>query len=209
MKRFFNSLTFKIGTIIILIEIITLTVIGFVYIEQFTKEIDERVKARIELPGMLIDQGLLTSLAVTDEERMTELVGEELIDGMIVGHLDRFALYAMDPSHAKRYIADIPGIDPGWFEVDVSQRLLEKTSDGWVSVTNVDDIFYVYVKVGNRQAEIEKRRKVVLFAGGSIIAVALTSIAIILSFNSIISIRINKLSGILRRVTGGDRKSVV
>ena len=205
MKRFFNSLTFKIGTIIILIEIITLTVIGFVYIEQFTKEIDERVKARIELPGMLIDQGLLTSLAVTDEERMTELVGEELIDGMIVGHLDRFALYAMDPSHAKRYIADIPGIDPGWFEVDVSQRLLEKTSDGWVSVTNVDDIFYVYVKVGNRQAEIEKRRKVVLFAGGSIIAVALTSIAIILSFNSIISIRINKLSGILRRVTGGER----
>jgi hypothetical protein len=71
MKRFFNSLTFKIGTIIILIEIVILAVTGFIYIRQFIGEIDERVKARVELPSILIDQGLLTPLAVTDEEMMT------------------------------------------------------------------------------------------------------------------------------------------
>jgi GAF domain-containing protein/HAMP domain-containing protein len=205
MKRFFNSLTFKIGTIIILIEIVILAVTGFIYIRQFIGEIDERVKARVELPSILIDQGLLTPLAVTDEEMMTDLVGEELIDGMIVSHLDGFALYAMDSSHAKQHITDIPGIDPGWFEVGLTQPLLEETSDGWVSVTNINDIFSVYVKVGNKQAEIEKRRIVVLFAGGSIVAVALTSMAIILLFNSIISIRINKLLDVLRRATGGER----
>jgi GAF domain-containing protein/HAMP domain-containing protein len=204
MKRFLNSLTFRIGTIIILIEIVILAVIGFIYIRQFTMEIDERVKARVELPGILIDQNLMTVLAVTDEEMMTDLVGEELIDGMVVDYLEKFVFFAMDSSHAQQNIVDIPGIDPGWFEVDRTQPLLEETSDGWVSVTNINDLYYVYVKVGNKQAEIEKRRIVVLFVGGSIIAVALTSMVIILLFNSIISIRINKLLDVLRRVTSGE-----
>ncbi|MBN1994310.1 MAG: hypothetical protein JW953_16550, partial [Anaerolineae bacterium] len=178
MKRFFNSLTFKIGIIIILIEIVILAVIGFIYIRQFTNGIDERIKARVELPGILVDQGLLSLQAVTDEEIMTELVGEELIDGMIVDYHDRFVMFALDSSNEKKHIKDIPGIEPDWFELDPTQTLLEETSDGWVSVNNIKNVFSVYVKVGNRQAELEKRRIVVLFVGGSTIAVALTSMAI-------------------------------
>ena len=42
MNKFFNSLSFKIGVIIILIEMIVLTALGFVYINRFSNQIQHQ-----------------------------------------------------------------------------------------------------------------------------------------------------------------------
>jgi signal transduction histidine kinase len=206
---FQKSLTFKIGAIIILVEIIVLTVTGYFYIRRFATEIDERVRSRVELPGLLIAQGLLNFGSIADKAVMTELVREELVDGMVVG-ADKRVLNSLNPAYVRQDTSSISGLDPNWFRDDLSEGLVEKTPDGLVSVTPIrgfaaeETSFFIYVKVTTNQAENQKQAVIDLFIFGSIFSVALTSIAIIWLFRRLILIRIRTALKTLRRVEAGD-----
>ncbi|MCP4606064.1 MAG: GAF domain-containing protein, partial [Proteobacteria bacterium] len=209
MKQFFKSLTFKIGVIIILVEIIVLAVTGFFYINRFSAQIDERVRDRIELPGALVAGGLLSFGSVADEEVMTKLVGEGLIDGIVVG-ADGNIFHSLNPNYARQEITAVPGVDPAWFDENLAESLLVETADGLASVTPIrafaeeTSSFFVYIKVGAEQAEIEKRVIIGWFVLGSIFSVVITSIAIIYLFNSTILTRIRELLGVLGQVESGN-----
>jgi PAS domain S-box-containing protein len=209
MQRFFHSLTFKIGVIIILVEVIVLTVTGFFYINRFSVQVDERVRARIELPGKLVSRGLLTLGSVADEEVMTELVGAELIEGMVIGP-DRQVFNSLTPAYVRRQITEVPGITPTWFDDDIPNSLLVETDDGLISITPVqvfdkdNSSFFILIKVGTEQAAREKRAITGLFLLGSIFTVVITTMAIIILFKSVIVTRIKGILDVLRQVEVGD-----
>lgn len=50
-SNFFRSLTFKIGLIIILVEIVALTVTGYLYTERFSEAVDRRVRGAAATAG--------------------------------------------------------------------------------------------------------------------------------------------------------------
>ncbi len=209
MRRLFKSLTFKIGIMIILVEIAVLAISGSFYVRRFKMQVNERVQARVELPGMLVKRGLLSSGSVADTEMMTELVGEELIDGLIVG-FDKQVRYSLNPAHAGREITELAGMEPTWFDEEATGGLV-KTADGLVSITPVlqtgdygKSSYFVYIKVGTRQAEREKRAIGQLFVLGSIFSLVSTSLIIILSFKLIILTRITDVADVLGRVRAGD-----
>jgi PAS domain S-box-containing protein len=212
MRRFFHSLTFKIGVIIILVEIIVLAVTGFFYINRFSAQVDERVRARIELPGKLVSRGLLTLGSVADEEVMTELVGAELIEGMVIG-ADKLVFNSLTPAYVRRRITEIPGIVPNWFDDDISDSLLIETGDSLVSITPVQvfdkdkSSFFILIEVETEQAAREKRAIVGLFLLGSLFTVVITSVAIIILFKSVIVARVNGVLDVLRLVEAGDLTS--
>lgn len=209
MLRFFHSLTFKIGVIIILVEIIVLTVTGFFYINRFSAQVDERVRVRIELPGKLVSRGLLTLGSVADKEVMTELVGAELLEGMVIGS-DREVFNSLTPAYVRHQITEVPGIVPNWFDNDIPESRLVETGDGLVSITPVqvfdkdNSSFFILIKVGTEQATREKRAITSLFLIGSIFTVVITSVAIIILFKSVIVTRIKDVLDVLRQVEVGD-----
>ena len=210
MKRFFDSLTFKIGISIVLVEIIILTVTGVYYTTQFSNQVDERIRTKVELPGKLINSRSLPGSLMRTREAMTELVGEEFKEGMWI-RFDGLVQDSLNPDDRNKNITEIPGLNPQWFQTDKAQNIYEITPDGVVSVTpihsstNPDETsFFVYIKAGTAQAESEKRLIILNFVIGSIMAVFLTSIFIIVLFYFIISARVNKSLDVLRRVTSGD-----
>jgi len=85
LKQLSNSLAFKIGAAIVLTVIIVLFVMGLVYTNRFSNQVDEHIEAQVQIPGTLMNAGLLSLDSVTDREMMRELIGEELEDGMVVG----------------------------------------------------------------------------------------------------------------------------
>jgi ABC-type sugar transport system substrate-binding protein/HAMP domain-containing protein len=211
MKRFLNSLTFKIGTIIILVEVVILAFTGFVYVNRFNDKIEEQVKARTEFTATLIDSGLLKLTALADENTLRRLIGEELIDMMLINP-NGYILLSLNREVARKNIIDRPDMDPDWFKPDSTSSLFVETPDGFVSVTPIQSLIqastvgthFVYIKVGTAEAASAKRANVLLFVGVSISTVIVTSIVIILLFNSTILTRIRRLLSILERVELGD-----
>ncbi|MFC1976449.1 substrate-binding domain-containing protein [Chloroflexota bacterium] len=211
MKRFFNSLTFKVGAIIILAEIAILAGIGYYYISRFSAEIDRRAITRAELPGSLINSGMMNSLLVADREMMKQLVGGNLEDWLLVS-LDGVVAAAFNPDEAGENIQNLARLNPAWFELQITEGLFEKRPDGMIiNVTPVRSMFdensiayYMYIKMGSEQAEAEEKALVWIFIVGSLVTVILTLTAILLVFNTTVFNRIKGLLGILERVELGD-----
>ncbi len=209
MKKIFKSLTFKIGVIIILVEIVVLAVTGFFYITRFRNEIDTRIKTKIEIPGTLVSKGLLNFSSIADRDVMVELVGEGLTDAIVVG-ADDSVFHSLDPTYVGGKITQVPGINLDWFNENLPDTLLAETSDGLVSITPIRTFaeekssFFVYVKVGAEETAREKQTILFLFLGGSLISIVLTSIAIILLFNTAILSRVREVLDVLTAVEQGN-----
>ncbi|MBN1992756.1 MAG: GAF domain-containing protein [Anaerolineae bacterium] len=211
MRRFFTSLTFRIGVIIILVEIVVLAGLGSFYVNQLNKEIDDQLEYRVGLPGNLIEKHVLSYVTMaTDQEILEELVGEELLDKLVV-RANGEIITSLNIEEQGKYIKDLPRLNPDWFDPAMRESLLEKMPDGIVNVTPVR-VFsdaeqassFVYIKVDTAQTEYQKSANLWLFVGGSVATIAATSIAIILMFYLMITARVNKLLNMLKQVKAGD-----
>ena len=209
MKQFFKSLTFKIGVLIIISEVIVLGVVGVIYINRFSNEVDRRSIERLQLPGKLMRAGLLDYDAVGDEQMMRELVGENLVNGMVVG-LNHIIYYSLNSSLLGESLSDIDFVDLGWFNVNSSDDLIIQENEHLISVSRVfypdgyTPQWFVFMEIETHESVIEKRNISILFIVGSVIALILTSIIILLSFRFSVLNRMKSLLGVLKDVQEGN-----
>ena len=190
-----KRLTLKIGAVIILVEVFVLTVLGIVYVNRFSIQVDRRTDAQARLPGLLMNAGLLSFDSVADGKTMRKLVGEELVSGMVVG-VNHTVFYALDPEYLGLNIADVPAVDAGFFDPGDPREVTFHEVDGVSAVSPVFAVdgrtprFFVYVKVGIREAKAEKAAFAWLIILGTAAAVLLTASAIIWSFSRSIADRL-------------------
>ncbi len=130
LRSLYRSSSVRTGLAIILIEAILLAAPGAYYAGQMISEIEQRTAARIEMPGRLMEEGLLRLASVSDRGTMTRLVGSDLTTAMIVArNLD--IIYALDPDLVGRNAAEIPGVDRGWFSsIGAGPRTLASAANG-------------------------------------------------------------------------------
>ena len=209
MTRFFHGLTFRIGIIIILSVIIIMAIVGYIYIDSFSEAVDKRIKTQVSIPGKLMDAGLLLFDSISDSDIMRQLVGEELIEGMVVG-ANNIVFFSQNPDYIGKNITEVPNLNANLFNIANLQNMpiYEKGT-----VVNVSPIFsrdgqtprfFVYIKTGTGTTNEEKSNIGLLFVIGSIITIIFTSAIIILSFKRIILNRITDILNILLKVQTGD-----
>ncbi|MFH2040755.1 MAG: ATP-binding protein [Chloroflexota bacterium] len=214
MNKFYNNLSFRIGVIIILVEMVVLTALGVIYINRFSNQVDRRIETQVQLPGMLMNAGLLSFDSVSDPATMRKLVGDELTTGLVVG-VNGNVFYALDPDHLAMDVTDIPSVDATLFNIENPQDLVIHNPQKVISVTPIfaadqrTPRFFVYVEVSNLAATAEKNALTRLFVLGSLATILLTSMVIIISFNRMILFPISRLAGALKRVESGDLTSRV
>jgi len=97
MNRFFQSLAFKLSLAIFLIASVLLSSLGIHYIRTFAAEIDERLYLQAQIPGNLINKGVLPLELVRDREALSRLVGEKVLLA-VVDRPDGQILYSTDPA---------------------------------------------------------------------------------------------------------------
>ena len=209
MNRFLTSLTFKVGVLIILAEIIVLGIVGSVYRARFANEIDQRIHGQIRLPGTLINAGLLSIATLADQQSMKQLVGEALLEGLAVGQ-DLRVFAALNPKYRGQSVSEIPELQPGWFDFEHPRSTIRGQHGSLISVTPIfspgqaKPRVFMYIKIGTVVAEKEKATITRLLFVGSFTTVILTSAIIILSFRLAIFNRLNRILSVLRRVQAGD-----
>lgn len=213
MKLFGRSLTFKIGVSIILIEIIVLALVGVNYAASFFSQIDQRVQDRIQLPAQLINTNLIRLVSIGDRASVTNLVGEEIEDAILVDNDGRI-VFSFDAELRGESVTSVPDIDPSWFDTSNTESIFERLQSGSDSfLVNVapiqdpitqDELYRLYIKTSINAAEAEKARVVQLLLIGSIATVLATTGVIFLSFNSMIFSRLRELLKVLQLVEQGN-----
>jgi signal transduction histidine kinase len=114
MNRFFQSLAFKLSLATFFIASLLLSSLGIYYIRTFAEEIDKRLFLQVQIPGNLMNEGVVPNALVRDREALSQLVGEDVLLA-VVDQSDSQILYSTDPVLEGQYSsefhkhAELPG----------------------------------------------------------------------------------------------------
>jgi signal transduction histidine kinase/CheY-like chemotaxis protein/HAMP domain-containing protein len=171
-----------------MVEVSVLAAIGLYYFERFSMEVDKSIEAQVQIPGILMNRQLLRYESVADKVVMTELVGEEFVDGLVVG-ADSKIYYAFKEKDVRKEIKDIPWINQLGLGKNIQQTTILKHSvknDNFlicitplVAYEGAEPFFFSCIKVRTNHSEAKKNTIAGLFIFGSVVCVILTSIVII------------------------------
>ncbi len=106
MNRLYKKLSFKIGALIIITELIALACLGIIYILRFTGEIERKVKYQIQIPGTLMAQGVLRYETVENKNILENIIGESVIECIIVGANGK-VYYSLSPENRGKNKQDV------------------------------------------------------------------------------------------------------
>ena len=117
MKKMFSSLSIKIGIIIILIELVVLTFTGIYYLQRFGEEVNERFFDRSKMLGNLLAQGFIEYKVVKERDQMTELIGDNPINAMVIS-VTRKVFYSLNSEYEGKNTSEIQFLDSNWFSAE-------------------------------------------------------------------------------------------
>jgi methyl-accepting chemotaxis protein len=208
-----NSLLYRIGASIIVIEVATFILLGFVLIGYFSNQQNNLFKKQLESPAILMSQGQLRYEAAVDAQTLQKMIGDTIFDCMVVGANNK-VYYSLNPSYNDKHINDIPNIQHlAGMEGNLTQAEFVKTADGMVGIaplyfTNGKTLGYFYIYSSTSVLEKSKVNLIILVGLGALVSIVLSSVIIILLFNRNITTKIKALLGIIEELENGNLNHV-
>ncbi len=203
MQKIFNQLSYRIGSVIIITEIVALFGLGIFYINRFSNEIEARVEKQIHTPAQLMSNEVLKYESAENQKTLEGIVGDSISACYAVGANGKI-YYSLDKSLRDKNIKDMPEIgDYKEFTVELEAPVFKKTEKNgdlfYESIAPIrfsDGKFIGFLYIRAKAENVVKQKATVtwLFIIGSLICVIITSIVIIFLFNTSISKKISKVS---------------
>ena len=211
-KKYQQSLSIRVGSIIILAELIALFGLGLFNINRFTSEIETRLRSQIESPGKLMSKEVLKYESAENKETLESIVGESIEQCYAIG-VNGTIYYSLDKQFKDKMIKDLPEIGAyKEFTVELEAPVFKKTStqsgEFYESIFPIrfDDgkfIGFLYTKAKADKIIQQKTSIIIVFILGSLICLVLTSVVIIYLFKSQISDKISEVSDKLTLLSDG------
>ncbi len=209
-QSFFHSLAFKTGVMIILTEVVVLTLSGAIYVNNFNREIDQRIKENLLLPAALLNKGVLELDVVTDRAQMRQLLGEDPLNAFIIG-LNHNIFFSLNSAYTGLLVKDVPAIEPDLLHSDISPQIVtQEQEDHYVAIAPLlaadqrSVRFYIYLTAGSNAAHAKKAANTHLFVLGSLITLLATSAVILIAFNVTTFHPVRNILAVFRQVESGD-----
>ena len=203
----FKKLSYRVGALIILTEIIALFALGVFYIYRFTVQIEDGLQQQFKAPGYLMSKGLLRYESAEDKTTMENLIGETIEECLIIG-VNGKVYFSLKHEYKDKNLTEVSalsGYDDLKKEITEPVFLNENLSDGRHMVTiyplRLEDgkfLGHMFLSAKMERVQEQKTSIVIMFVVGSLLAVLLTSIVIIFLFNQFI---INKINLVLAKLT--------
>jgi methyl-accepting chemotaxis protein len=208
-----TNLSFKIGSLIILTEIITLAALGFFYTNHFARELNLRFVNQLKSPGIFMSKGQLRYETATDRATIQKMTGDSLIDCMVIGANHKI-YYSLNSDYTDRPLEDIKAIHH--FEEfnktlndAVFANIKEHGSSNMICLSPLffsDGKFlgYLYINSQTKQLQKAKFNLMINFLLGCLLCVIISSVVIIYLFNRHITHKIKELLEMLFALEKGD-----
>lgn len=208
-----HSLPVKICLSILIIETILLTLMGFFYTRNFNREIETGVTEKMRLPAVLMSQRALNFNAVTNLEAISDLIQEEVLDAYIIKG-DGTIFYTPDAAkEGKDYrnFLNQQEMALPFQASDKAEHIHFNNADGndYISTLaplTVDHRFLgnLYIKISANRIEQKKQDILLLFLGGSVLTIVLTTVLEAFFLYRLFVPRIARATEVLSKVEQGD-----
>lgn len=207
MKRLQSSLITKIALLVICVEVLAFGVLGWFYVDRFSTAADEQLRARLQLVGKLIAEDELQLNAVSRTALMSDLLGADYINGVIVGGNER-VIVSTDADHLGRSVRQVSAFDPQWFS-ETSPDLQYIPDDSTLTcVTRISgrqgqSVYYAILTIDTTTVDAQKRDIAIWGWTASLAFILLTSVGIILLSHRFIGRRVDSTLEVLKKVERG------
>ena len=208
----FRGLSFKIGSLIIVTEIIVLFALGWFYINRFTKQVDDSLKQKFLTPGDLMSRGVLRYESTQDSATMEGLLGERIQDCIIIGTNNK-VYYSLKSAYRDKNRDEIPELNE--YE-DLKKELnepifFEKSTNKGMAIITIHPlrladgkfIGNLFINANADRLAKQKAGIIWMFVLGSLVCVFLSSLSIIYLFNTFISSKIQTILQRINKLTDG------
>jgi methyl-accepting chemotaxis protein len=216
MQKYFNKLSFKIGALIIVTEIVALSALGLFYSQWFINQIEKKIEKQIQTPGLMMSKGVLRYESVENKETMENMVGETISECLIIGANGKI-YYSLNPEYRGKSRDDIKLLNEyPELTKEISSPVFknEYKSGSWnyigISPLRLDDgKFLGHLFINARADKVVKQKAaiIIMFVIGILACLVLTSVVIIYLFQRFITTKINKLIEVLGLLKQGQLKS--
>jgi methyl-accepting chemotaxis protein len=216
MIKVSKYISLKIGILVILSEIAILFITGLFYIGRFTREIDDKARIQLDVPGNLMSKGLLRYEITEDKTTMENLIGENVSECYVVG-LNGKIYYALNHTDKGKNKTDIPLLN-GYSELtkeldhSVILSVTQNHEDFMISIfpLKLEDgkqVGYLFVKAATEKISAAKTRITLIFILGSLLCVLISSIVIIYGVNYFVTNKIKVILTMLENLKNGNLKN--
>jgi signal transduction histidine kinase len=209
MKSFFTSLYFKIGSIIVIAELMILSTVSYIYIVRFHEQIDQRAIDRLQIPTKVAGDFIVRLLTLEGIESLEALIDEEIADATVIDPHGK-VIFSSDVSvpYGLDY-QELAGINPDWFNFNEPVPIVTRVGGYLVNISPEFDAAnnlsrFIYIKASTSQAEAQKASVVTLVMSGTLATIFVTFLIIYIAFYFNIFRRIVEIQNVLRLIGQGD-----
>jgi methyl-accepting chemotaxis protein len=212
MDKLTKSIIFKVGSLIILVQILSLSTLGFIYSFRFKKELQVKFENQIKVPGYLMGTGDLNYSMASDSSKLTQLVDAKILDSKLIGS-NGIVYYSSKKNDIDKSINDLKDFTVyDVFKSKTNSSVLiypPESKDSYIisiSPLRLEDgkfIGYLYIKADTSKYIKAKNNLILLFIIGTFLCVVVSSITILYLFNKFIVVKINYIVDLLSLISTG------
>lgn len=210
MRFFQRSLAVKISLAIILLESMILSGFGYYFIDRFSERVDQHLHIQANIPGKLMQGGVLRYTAVHDLGAIKHLVQQDILHAVVLQPSGKI-FYASKRDLEDRSIYDSSDI---LFEFILgnTQSEIQTTVQGNMTIldcltplfSDTKLIGYLYLSIDTSLAAQEKWALTKQYIVLTLLCILLTSVLEILIIHYLVNPRIRASVECLQLVEGGD-----
>ncbi|MFZ2266748.1 MAG: response regulator [Azonexus sp.] len=208
MKAARFGLIARIALLVVAVEVAAFGALGGFYIDRFSSAADEHLRSRLLLLGRMIANDELPVTSLSRQSLLGELLAAPCQQALAIGGNGR-VIVSSHPGYLGRGVQGLPGIDPRWLAEDAPEQQLVAAGDTLTGVMRIRgqasgaQIFTIVVTVSTAEINAQKRSIARGGLAGSALFVLLSSLAIILIAQRLITRRVRSSLAILKEVEGG------
>jgi len=198
----------RIALLVVCVELAAFGTLGWFYNDRFSSATDEHLRSRLLEVGSMIANEELAVGVIARPGLMHQLVGAPLLSGMAIGGNGR-VIVATDPSHLGRKAASIPDFDPRWVGAAVPSEQFFPRADALTAVVQLrggsegSRLYTLVATVSMAEANAEKQAMAFWGIAGSLLFILVSSAAIVLIAQRLITRRVQLSLGVLKQVEDG------
>ncbi|MGE5469220.1 MAG: response regulator [Bacteroidota bacterium] len=208
MKRARFGLIARIALLVVGVEVAAFGALGWFYTDRFSRATDANVHSRLQLVGRMIANDELAVTTISRRTLLSELLAAPCLQGIAVGATGR-VIVSTEPAYLGRMASSVPGLDSRWLAATAPDEQFLPDGDHLTGVLNIRDpssgvrIYTVVFTIDTAEISAQKRSITRWGVLGSGLFILLTSLAIILLAQRLITRRVKMSLAVLKEVESG------
>ncbi len=209
MRIFKLGLIGRIAALVIVVEIIVFSILGWFYTDRYSSEMVHQTHHHLRLADRMIADEELPISALSRISFMNDLLGAPYQRGLVIGG-NGIIIVSSEPEYLGQRPDAVPGFDMQWLSPDAPGEQFIIRGESLTAVAHLESsaglppLYHTVITISTAELNATKNRIMLFGLLGSLLFIVLSSAAIIFIAQRFVAKRINASLDVVEAVEGGN-----